>query len=153
MSNDNKNKKSFVILFSQILDKILSLNQTNNINENNREEINQCFKILILDEISCKLLSPILKQYSLTKHLICLTTNLTDKKEKIDNVMGLYIIYPSKENFSIISNDIQNKTYQNYSLNFIEKPNENLFQDFLTTLIQSDSINLIYNRFSKLFKV
>lgn len=145
MSNDNKNKKNFVILFSQILDKILSLNQTNNINENNREEINQCFKILILDEISCKLLSPILKQYSLTKHLICLTTNLTDKKEKIDNVMGLYIIYPSKENFTIISNDIQNKTYQNYSLNFIEKPNENLFQDFLTTLIQSDSINLIYN--------
>ena len=145
MSEDNKNSKSFIYLISNILEKIFSLNQTDYVNENNSEEINQCFKVLILDQLSCKFLSPIIKQNSLTKHKICLTVNLSDQKQKIKNVMGLYIIYPSKDNLNIISNDIKNQIYQNYSINFIEKPNENLFQDFLTNIIQSDSINKIYN--------
>ena len=145
MSEDNKNSKSFIYLISNILEKIFSLNQTDYVNENNNEEINQCFKVLILDQLSCKFLSPIIKQNSLTKHKICLTVNLSDQKQKIKNVMGLYIIYPSKDNLNIISNDIKNQIYQNYSINFIEKPNENLFQDFLTNIIQSDSINKIYN--------
>ena len=144
MSEDKKSK-SFIYLISKILEKIFSLNQTDYINDNNIEDINQCFKVLILDQISCKFVSSIIKQNTLTKNKICLTVNLSDQKQKINNVMGLYIIYPSKDNLNIILNDIKNQIYQNYSINLIEKPNENLFQDFLTNIIQSDSINKIYN--------
>ena len=65
MSEDKKSK-SFIYLISKILEKIFSLNQTDYINDNNIEDINQCFKVLILDQISCKFVSSIIKQNTLT---------------------------------------------------------------------------------------
>ena len=109
------------------------------------DDLKFCFKILILDDISFKFISPLIKKSSLSKNNICLTLNLSEKKEKIDDVMAIYIVTPSPKNFQQILIDIKQNTYQNYSFNFIEKPDDNLFEEFLTNIIKSDEYKKIYN--------
>ena len=109
------------------------------------DDLKFCFKILILDEISFKFISPLIKKSSLTKNNICLTLNITEEKEKMNDVMAIYIVTPSPKNFQQILTDIKQNIYQNYSINFIEKPDDNLFEEFLTNIIKSDEYKKIYN--------
>ena len=108
-------------------------------------DINFCFKVLILDEITFNFLSPLLKQATLKKNNICLTTKLKAKKDKMHNVMSIYLVTPSQENFKYILDDMKNKIYENYSLNFIEKPNDDILEEFLTNIIKLDIYNKVYN--------
>ena len=137
-----------------IINSILSLNQQNvfkNNEKNNNvflsfgDDIKYCFKVLILDESTFNFISPLLKQSSLKKNNICLTTKINYQKEKMKDVMAIYIITPNPINFKLILDDMKANTYQNYSINFIEKPDDNLFEEFLTNIIKLDNYKKIYN--------
>ena len=143
-----------------IINSILSLNQKNVFkNSNNSSEENKsnnillsfnndikfCFKVLILDEPTFKFISPLLKQSSLKKNNICLTTKLNCQKDPMDDIMAIYLVAPSKTNFDLILNDVKSNIYQNYSINFIEKTDDNLLEEFLTNIIKLDKCKKIYN--------
>ena len=140
---DNKELNLLTPLIT-IINSILSLNQkklfkNNDDPEENRrntilqsfsDDIKYCFKVLILDESTFKFISPLLKQSSLKKNNICLTTKLNCQKDIMNDVMAIYLVTPTSVNFNYILNDMQLNIYQNYSINFIEKPDDNLLEDF-----------------------
>jgi len=155
---DNKELNLLTPLIT-IINSILSLNQkklfkNNDDQEENRrntilqsfsDDIKYCFKVLILDESTFKFISPLLKQSSLKKNNICLTTKLNCQKDIMNDVMAIYLVTPTSINFNYILNDMQLNIYQNYSINFIEKPDDNLLEDFLTNIIKLDKYKNIYN--------
>ena len=155
---DNKELNLLTPLIT-IINSILSLNQkklfkNNDDQEENRrntilqsfsDDIKYCFKVLILDESTFKFISPLLKQSSLKKNNICLTTKLNCQKDIMNDVMAIYLVTPTSVNFNYILNDMQLNIYQNYSINFIEKPDDNLLEDFLTNIIKLDKYKNIYN--------
>ena len=142
-----------------ILNSVLSLKfneifKSNNSSEDNlidmnifseESDINFCFKVLILDDITFNFLSPLLKQATLKKNNICLTTKIKAKKDIMHNVMSIYLVTPIQENFKYILDDMKNNIYENYSINFIEKPNDGLLEEFLTNIIKLDIYNKVYN--------
>ena len=143
-----------------IINSILSLNQNNifkNLNKSSEEnksnnillslnnDINFCFKVLILDDPTYKFVTPLLKQSSLKKNNICLITKLNCEKDIMNDVMAIYLVTPSKTNFDLILNDMKLNIYQNYSINFIEKTDDNLLEEFLANIIKLDKCKNIYN--------
>ena len=156
MNEESENNKEMNLLtpLINIINSILSVNQRNvfkNSEKNNNaflsfgDDIKYCFKVLILDESTFNFISPLLKQSSLKKNNICLTTKINYQKEKMKDVMAIYIVTPNPINFKLILDDMKANTYQNYSINFIEKPDDNLFEEFLTNIIKLDNYKKIYN--------
>ena len=143
-----------------IINSILSLNQhkifknLNNSSEGNKSnnillsftnDTKFCFKVLILDDSTFKFLSPLLKQSTLKRNNICLTTKLNYQKDIMNDVMAIYLVTPSPTNFKLILDDMKLNVYQNYSINLIEKPDDNLLEEFLTNIIKLDKYKKIYN--------
>lgn len=138
-----------------IINSVLSLNnqqifKSKNFSEEtnlftSESDINFCFKVLILDDSSFKTLSPLLKQATLQKHNICLITKINAQKDPMHSMMSIYLVTPTSENFRLILNDMKNNIYKNYSINFIEKPDDNLLEEFLTDIIKLDIYKNIYN--------
>ena len=143
-----------------IINSILSLNQqklfknpnnsseghqSNNILLSFNNDIKFCFKVLILDEATFRFVSPLLKQSALKRNNICLTTKLNYQKDIMNDVMAIYLVTPSPTNFKLILDDMKLNIYQNYSINLIEKPDDNLLEEFLTNIIKLDKYKKIYN--------
>ena len=157
MNLDSETTKEINLLspLMNIIHSVLSLNyykifKSQNLSEepsifSSDSDINYCFKVLVLDNSTFKFLSPLLKQATLKKYNICLTTKLNDQKDIMHNMMAIYIVAPSSENFSLILKDMKNNIYNNYSINFIEKPDDNLLEEFLTNIIKLDIYQKIYN--------
>ena len=157
MNLDSETTKEINLLspLMNIIHSVLSLNyykifKSQNLSEepsifSSDSDINYCFKVLVLDNSTFKFLSPLLKQATLKKYNICLTTKLNDQKDIMHNMMAIYIVAPSSENFSLILKDMKNNIYNNYSINFIEKPDDNLLEEFLTNIIKLDIYKKIYN--------
>ena len=162
LEEEEKNKDlNFLTPLVKVINSILSLKQQNIFKKNNNsndnqsnnnnvllsinDDINFCFKVLILDDSSFKFISPLLKQSSLKKNNICLTTKLNCQKDKMDNVMAIYLITPTPINFKLIIDDLKSNVYQNYSINFVEKPDDNLLEEFLANIIKLDKYKKIFN--------
>ena len=157
MNLDSETIKELNLLspLMNIINSVLSLNhqrifKSQNFSDDQRSfssdsDINFCFKVLVLDNSSFKFLSPLLKQATLKKFNICLITNINDQKDIMNNVMSIYLVTPSSENFALILKDMKDNIYQNYSINFIEKPDDNLLEQFLSNIIKLDIYKKIYN--------
>ena len=155
LDSETTKEKNLLSPLMNIIHSVLSLNyhqifKTQNLSEepsifSSDSDINYCFKVLVLDNSTFKFLSPLLKQATLKKYNICLTTKLNEQKDIMRNMMAIYITAPSSENFSLILKDMKNNIYNNYSINFIEKPDDNLLEEFLTNIIKLDIYKKIYN--------
>ena len=157
MNLDSETTKDINLLspLMDMINSVLSLNYNKTLKSKNFSEepsifsqesdINFCFKVLILDNSIFKFLSPLLKQSNLKKNNICLITKLDAQKDVMPSVMSIYLVTPSPTNFSLILKDMKNNIYQNYSINFIEKPDDNLLEEFLTNIIKLDIYQKIYN--------
>jgi len=146
---------NFLSPLMNIINSILSLNFNKIFNSQNFSEepqlfvsnsdIDYCFKVLVLDNSTFKFLSPLLKKATLKMYNICLITNINDEKDIMNNMMAIYLVTPSSNNFSAILKDMKDNIYQNYSINFIEKPDDNLLEQFLSNIIKLDIYKKIYN--------
>ena len=124
-----------------ILDNIFKLKQNNIVSD---ENLKNCFKILVLDENAANFLNPLIKQNDLEQNKIVLTLNINQIREKLEDIMAIYICLPTKQNFDIILKDLENNIYENYSFNFIENVNENEFNDFLSNILKFN-VDKIFN--------
>lgn len=70
--------------------------------------------------------------------------NIKEKKERINDVMAIYIINPTDENIKILKNDIEKSVFDNFYINFVEKCDEKKLQTFFSDMIQTDKYNRIY---------
>ena len=157
MNLDSETTKEINLLspLMDMINSVLSLNynkifKSKNFSEepsifSKESDINFCFKVLILDNSTFKFLSPLLKQANLKKNNICLVTKLEAQKDIMHSVMAIYLVTPIPSNFSLILKDMKDNIYQNYSINFIEKPDDNLLEEFLTNIIKLDIYQKIYN--------
>ena len=147
--NITNSKINLVSNFTSILNDIFSLGTSNENSLNDEvdiETIKYCFKVLIYDDISFDIIKHFVKIYSLRENNITLNINIKSNKERAPDIMAIYLISPSDENFSLIINDMKNNIFDNYYINIINMPNKNEidFSNFYMDLMQNDFFNRIY---------
>jgi len=70
--------------------------------------------------------------------------NIRDQRDRISDVMAIYIVRPTPENFKIIKQDLEKRNFDNFYINFTEKVDDTTLQGFFSDLIQSDNYSRIY---------
>ena len=142
--NIKNSEINLVSNFTSILNEIFSLGSSNEnsslYDEIDIETIKYCFKVLIYDDISFDIIKHFVKIYSLRENNITLNINIKSNKERAADIMAIYLISPSDENFSLIINDMKNNIFDNYYINIINMPNKNEidFSNFYMDLMQND---------------
>ncbi|KAM0675398.1 Sec1 domain containing protein 1 [Gurleya vavrai] len=79
------------------------------------------WKILILDETTKKIISPLLKIKDLRDLGITTFFMIESKRDKITEIPAIYFIKPSRENLRIVKDDVIKNLYHGYYLNFLTK--------------------------------
>ena len=113
------------------------------------EELKFCFKILLFDDKAFNILSPLIKIYYLREHNISLTLNIKDNREKMSDIMAIYIISLTKENLDYIYQDINNQIFDNFYINFIaydtsDNGYKNILDDFYNKIANLENNSCIY---------
>ena len=113
------------------------------------EELKFCFKILLFDDKVFNILSPLLKIYYLREFNISLTLNIKDNREKVSDIMAIYIISLTKDNLEYIYEDIKNQTFDNFYINFIsydtsDNSYKNMLDDFYAKIASLENNSSIY---------
>ncbi len=70
--------------------------------------------------------------------------NIKEKREKISDIMAIYIVAPTEENMRILKNDVSRLNFDNFYINFIEKAEDNVFQNFFSDLLSTENYHRIY---------
>ena len=147
MENLKKSDTSINLVFSMnlILQDIFSLKD----DYSDDEELKFCFKILLFDDKAFNILSPLLKIYYLREHNISLTLNIKDNREKMSDIMAIYIISLTKENLDYIYQDINNQIFDNFYINFIaydtsDNGYKNILDDFYNKIANLENNSCIY---------
>ena len=113
------------------------------------EELKYCFKILLFDDKVFTILSPLLKIFFIREYNISLTLNIKDPREKMQDIMAIYIIYLTKENLDYLYSDIKNQIFDNFYINFIvydisAPENTKLLENFYNDISNLDNNSSIY---------
>ena len=150
MIGSNSNEANLITNLSSLLNNIFSLKNSSLNDFSSTEDLQNCFKVLIFDDKVFNILSPMLKVYSLRQHNICFNLNIKDSKTKMPNVMAIYLLSPTEENFKYLATDMGNNVFDNYSINLIsydsaEENDKLLLNNFYQTIANYDVVNSIYN--------
>ena len=113
------------------------------------DELNFCFKVLLFDDKVFNILSPLLKVYYLRQYNISLTLNIKDPREKIPDVMAIYIIALTEENMNYIYEDMKNQIFDNFCINILlfdnqEQSNRNILTNFYKNISVLENNNAIF---------
>ena len=147
MDNFSKNDTSINLVtnMNSILQDIFSLKD----DFLDDEELRYCFKILLFDDKVFNILSSLLKIYYLREHNISLTLNIKDHREKMSDIMAIYIVALTKENLDYIYDDIKNQIFDNFCINFIsydtsDNTNKKILNEFYTKISSLENNSSIY---------
>ena len=147
MDNFIKNDSSINLVtnMNTILKDIFSLKD----DYSDDEELKYCFKILLYDDKVFNILCPLLKIYYLREQNISLTLNIKDNREKMTDIMAIYILSLTKENLDYIYEDIRNQIFDNFYINFIaydtsDNNNKKILEDFYSKISNLENNLSIY---------
>jgi hypothetical protein len=70
--------------------------------------------------------------------------NIKEKKERISDVMAIYIVQPTEENFKLIKSDLEKRVFDNYYINFVNKTGDETMRSFFSELIKTDNYNRVF---------
>ena len=147
MDNFIKNDSSINLVtnMNAILKDIFSLKD----DYSDDEELKYCFKILLYDDKVFNILCPLLKIYYLREQNISLTLNIKDNREKMTDIMAIYILSLTKENLDYIYEDIRNQIFDNFYINFIaydtsDNNNKKILEDFYSKIANLENNLSIY---------
>ena len=70
--------------------------------------------------------------------------NMKEKREKIPDIMAIYIVTPTEENLKIIKNDLEKLNFDNFYINFIEVADDSVFQNFFSDILSTENYHRIY---------
>ena len=113
------------------------------------EELKYCFKVLLFDDNVYNILSPLLKIYFLRQFNISLTLNIKDNRERMQDIMAIYIIYLTEENIDYLYQDIKNQIFDNFCINIVfydtqDTQNSNILNNFYQKVSSLENNNSIY---------
>ena len=147
MENLEKNDTSINLVTNMnlILQDIFSLKD----DYSDEEELKFCFKILLFDDEAFNILSPLLKIYYLRDYNISMTLNIKDAREKISDIMAIYIVSLTKENLDYIYDDMKNQIFDNIYINFLSYDtgdinNKNILDDFYRKIAYLENNSCLY---------
>ena len=112
------------------------------------DELKYCFKVLLFDDHVFNILSPLLKIYFLRQYNISLTLNIKDNREKMADIMAIYIISLSEVNLNYLYEDIKNQIFDNFCINIIfydtkDIQNNNILNNFYQKIAYLENNNYI----------
>ena len=113
------------------------------------DELKYCFKVLLFDDKVFNIISPLLKIYFLRQNNISLTLNIKDNREKMPDIMAIYIISLTEENFTYLFEDIKNQIFDNFCINIVtfdtqDNKNNNILTNFYQKISNLENNNCIY---------
>jgi hypothetical protein len=70
--------------------------------------------------------------------------NIKDQRQRISDVMAIYMVRPTEENFKFIKSDMDKRIFDNYYINFVEKVDDTALQSFFSDLISTEFSSRVY---------
>lgn len=115
-----------------------------NLGANEGDELANCFKVLVFDDYVYEILCPLMKVQSLREENISFSLNIKSKKERIADVMAVYLVQPNSQNFKLIKNDMINCVFDNYYFAFVDYCGESLMKEFFSILLETNQYKSVY---------
>jgi len=118
----------------QLVQRVLNLNES--INEGGQKNSLK-WKVLIYDDLGIWILSTLLKVSRLLEVGVTIHGHISKKRDPIPDVSAVYLVQPTKENVSIIANDIGNNLFDHVYVNFISPIDDNLLKEFAESVARA----------------
>ncbi|KAI3405453.2 SLY1 [Candida oxycetoniae] len=127
-----------------ILERMLHLNKEGSADltlASKSEEI--IWKVLVMDEKSRDILSSVLRVNDLLRCGITVHALVNKRRSKLPDVPVIYFIEPTRENISIVIDDLNEDKYENFYINFTAHIDRDLLEDFAKQVALSGKANRI----------
>jgi len=97
----------------------------------------QCWKILILDSVGQKVLSPVVRVNDLREQGVTLYLQLHSDRQVIPDVPAIYFIQPTADNIERVAQDMAAGLYDSYYLNFTSTISRDLLEELAQRSLHS----------------
>eukprot|EP00477_Mikrocytos_mackini_P001229 GAHX01001314.1.p1 GENE.GAHX01001314.1~~GAHX01001314.1.p1 ORF type:complete len:609 (+),score=146.73 GAHX01001314.1:590-2416(+) len=115
------------------------------------------WRILILDNDSSKIVSKLFTKSELLDLGVTLTLGISTEKDKVEDLVAVYICSSTENNLKQISKDISLKLYSKYSVSFLDLKEEDVLEQFQRQLseaaIKSSNIQSKDNKFGDILSI
>ncbi|AFZ81111.1 Sec1 family domain-containing protein [Theileria equi strain WA] len=101
------------------------------------------WKMLIYDEESRQILSPIIKIGELRHQGVTLNMSINDKRGAVPTVDAVYLITPSEKNIDMIINDAREKKYGRIHINFTTFTSDTYLSDLAKKFVEKNAFNAV----------
>uniref|UniRef100_A0A3B0NJR8 Vesicle transport (Sec1 family) protein, putative n=1 Tax=Theileria annulata TaxID=5874 RepID=A0A3B0NJR8_THEAN len=101
------------------------------------------WKVLIYDDESRKIISPILRIGDLRRQGVTLNLSLSDRREPLPGVDAVYLVTPNEENVNVILSDAREKKYSRVHLNFTTFTSDVFLSDFARKFAEINAFNSV----------
>lgn len=101
------------------------------------------WKILIYDAPCRSIISPLLSVSQLRQRGVTLHLLISTDREPIPDVPAVYFVEPTRANLQIIAQDCANRLYSKVHINFVNKLDRSLMEEFGKLIVQNNCLNMI----------
>ncbi|KAF5153220.1 Sec1 family protein [Theileria parva strain Muguga] len=101
------------------------------------------WKVLIYDDESRRIISPILRIGELRRQGVTLNLNLSDRREPLPGVDAVYLVTPTEDNVNLILSDAREKKYSRVHLNFTTYTSDVFLSDFARRFAEINAFNSV----------
>jgi len=134
----------------QTLNAILALNQENaTTSGGNKASLNTvererpAWKVLIYDETCKNIIAPLLKVGNLRSFNVTLFLDLKEKRDRVNDMVAIYLVEPTKSNLDTIIQDCVDDLYHQAYINFAHPISKELLEEFASMAVRRNCIKKI----------
>jgi len=107
------------------------------------ENYSNQWKILIYDAPCRSIISPLLSVSQLRQRGVTLHLLISTDREPIPDVPAVYFVEPTRANLQIIAQDCANRLYSKVHINFVNKLDRSLMEEFGKLIVQNNCLDMI----------
>lgn len=107
------------------------------------ENYSNQWKILIYDAPCRSIISPLLSVSQLRQRGVTLHLLISADREPIPDVPAVYFVEPTRANLQIIAQDCANRLYSKVHINFVNKLDRSLMEEFGKLIVQNNCLDMI----------
>lgn len=107
------------------------------------ENFSNQWKILIYDAPCRSIISPLLSVSQLRQRGVTLHLLISTDREPIPDVPAVYFVEPTRANLQIIAQDCANRLYSKVHINFVNKLDRSLMEEFGKLIVQNNCLDMI----------
>jgi len=109
----------------------------------------EAYKLLVLDEFSHSMMSPLMRMDELRKHGVTLHMLIGSNREPVADVPAVYFVRPTEANIDAIARDVGAGLYDAFHLNFTSTVPKHLLERLASNCAKSGGLKRVSSVFDR----